>query len=175
MTVGGLLAFYGHSQGGGASAAAVEAANSYAPDLQVAAAYASAPPADLDAVQRNIEGSDLVGAIGFTINGLAARYPELAPIMDRHMNEQRKETLKNLSTMCTDEITSAYGYQRTNDWTNGGQVFYRDDVLPKIEGYNHFDQAVSGAPIGVVKQLVEAGRSRTRPRRPGSGRPSHCG
>lgn len=77
----GKVAFYGHSQGGGASAAAVEEAANYAPDLQVAAAYASAPPADLEAVQRNIDGSDLVGAIGFTINGLAARYPQLAPIM----------------------------------------------------------------------------------------------
>ena len=32
---------------------------------------------------------------------------------------------------------------------NGGQVFYRDDVLPKIDSYNHFAQAVSGAPFGV--------------------------
>lgn len=204
----GRVAFYGHSQGGGASAAAVEAASSYAPDLDVAAAYASAPPADLDAVQRNIDGSDLVGAIGFTINGLAARYPNLAPAMDRHMNEGGKETLQNLSTMCTDEITKAYGHQRTSQWTNsglsldeilgdipegqkamndqfighgvpaaptmivsgrhdlnveyqqardladnwcanGGEVFYRDDILPKIEGYNHFAQAISGAPFGV--------------------------
>lgn len=205
---GGKVAFYGHSQGGGASAAAVEEAAAYAPELQVAAAYASAPPADLDAVQRNIDGSDLVGAIGFTINGLAARYPNLAPAMDRHMNEGGKETLQNLSTMCTDEITKAYGHQRTSQWTNSGlsldeilgdipegqkamndqfighgvpaaptmivsgrhdlnveyqqardladnwcangaDVFYRDDVLPKIDGYNHFAQAVSGAPFGV--------------------------
>ncbi|MFD5868974.1 lipase family protein [Corynebacterium sp. NPDC060344] len=204
----GQVAFYGHSQGGGASAAAVEAATAYAPELDVAAAYASAPPANLDAVQRNIDGSDLVGAIGFTINGLAARYPELAPIMDRHMNQRGKDTLEDLSTMCTDEITKKYGNQRTNEWTEGGrsldetlgdipegrkamddqyighgvpaaptmivsgrhdlnveyhqardladqwcaaggQVFYRDDVLPKINTYNHFAQAVSGAPFGV--------------------------
>lgn len=204
----GKVAFYGHSQGGGASAAAVEEAANYAPDLQVAAAYASAPPADLDAVQRNIDGSDLVGAIGFTINGLAARYPQLAPIMDANMSERGKATLEDLSTMCTDQITSTYGHQRTSEWTkdgrsldamlrdlpegeaamndqfighgvpaaptmivsgrhdlnvefqqakdlaanwcaNGGQVFYRDDVLPKIDSYNHFAQAVSGAPFGV--------------------------
>ena len=205
---GGYVAFYGHSQGGGASAAAVEEAAAYAPELQVAAAYASAPPADLDAVQRNIDGSDLVGAIGFTINGLAARYPQLEPIMERHMNDRRKATLADLATMCTDEITKTYGHQRTNEWTEGGRsldetlgeipegrkamddqfighgvpsaptmivsgrhdqnveyqqartlseqwcakgadVFYRDDVLPKIDGYNHFAQAVSGAPFGV--------------------------
>ncbi|MFC3849512.1 lipase family protein [Corynebacterium hansenii] len=204
----GKVAFYGHSQGGGASAAAVEEAASYAPDVPVAAAYASAPPADLDAVQRNIDGSDLVGAIGFTINGLAARYPEIGPLMKRHMNEQGQATLDALSSMCTNEITSAYGYQRTNEWTvggrsldeilgeipegraamedqrigrgkpsaptmivsgrhdenveyrqardlsetwcsNGGEVFYLDDALPKIGSYNHFAQAVSGAPFGI--------------------------
>ncbi|WP_295625864.1 hypothetical protein [uncultured Corynebacterium sp.] len=29
-------------------------------------------------------------------------------------------------------------------------MFYRDDILPKIETYNHFAQAVSGAPFGVT-------------------------
>lgn len=204
----GKVAFYGHSQGGGASAAAVESAAAYAPDLDIAAAYASAPPADLDAVQRGIDGSDLVGAIGFTINGLNARYPELDSILAEQLNEAGAETLGALADMCTNEITEAYGYQTTSQWTrggrsldetlqdlpagqramndqfigngvpvaptmivsgrhdlnvdygqarqlaqnwcsNGGQVFYQDDVLPRIDTYNHFAQAVSGAPFGV--------------------------
>lgn len=204
----GKIAFYGHSQGGGASVAAVETVADYAPELDVAAAYASAPPADLDAVQRRIDGSDLVGAIGFTINGLVARYPELAPVVDRQMSDRGRATLDDLATMCTNEITSTYGNQRTNEWTvdgrsldetlaempearramadqfigngrpaaptmivsgrhdlnvdyqqgkdlarnwcgNGGDVHYRDDVLPEIDTYNHFAQAVTGAPFGV--------------------------
>lgn len=204
----GKIAFYGHSQGGGASAAAVEEVGSYAPELDVAAAYASAPPANLDDVQRGIDGSDLVGAIGFTINGLAERYPELDAVLDRSLNDVGRKALPTLATMCTNEITAAYGGHRTNEWTidgrsldetiadipeaqkamedqrigrgvpaaptmivsgrhdlnvdyqqardladqwcsNGGQVYYRDDILPKISTYNHFAQAVSGAPFGI--------------------------
>ena len=39
----GKVGFYGHSQGGGAAAAAAEEMSSYAPDLDIAGAYASAP------------------------------------------------------------------------------------------------------------------------------------
>lgn len=203
----GDVAFYGHSQGGGASAAAVEAVASYGPELDVAGAYASAPPADLGAVQRNIDGSDLVGAIGFTINGLVERYPELEEAMDTHLSAEGKATMENLSGMCTDEITEDYGYQTTDMWTAdgrtldqllgdipvgekamndqriglgtpaaptmvisgrhdlnveyqqardlastwcgaGGQVVYRDDVLPEVDEYNHFLQAVTGGAFG---------------------------
>lgn len=204
----GKIAFYGHSQGGGASTAAIEAAPSYGSDLDVAGAYASAPPADLEAVQRGIEGSHLVGAVGFTINGLVARYPTLEQELDRHLSPSGKETLQNLSHMCTNEIEDAYGGQTTRDWTvdsrsldeilgefpagqaamndqrigektpnkpvmivagkhdgtvayqqskdlagrwceAGAQVVYRDDILPEIKSYNHFLQAVSGAPFGL--------------------------
>lgn len=204
----GRVAFYGHSQGGGASTAAVEAAPGYGADLDVAGAYASAPPADLEAVQRGIDGSHLVGAIGFTINGLVARYPELEQDLARHISEEGQGVLDNLSRMCTDEIEAAYGGQTTADWTADGRaldeiideipagrramdaqrigtltpaapvmiisgthdgtvdyqqakdlaghwcaaganVVYRDDVLPEIEDYNHFLQAVSGAPFGM--------------------------
>ena len=121
------VAFYGHSQGGGASAAAVEAAGEYAPELNVVGAYASAPPADLEAVQRNIDGSDLMGAIGFTINGLLERYPHLRPLLDEHLNEEGQEALKDLSTMCTGDITKKYGHRKTSEWTKSGKTL--DELL----------------------------------------------
>lgn len=215
----GKVAFYGHSQGGGASAAALEEVAGYAPDLTVAAGYASAPPADLDAVQRNIDGSDLVGAIGFTINGLLERYPHLRPLLDQHLSAKGQDTLQRLSGMCTGEITYEFGYQRTNQWTKsgesldellktmpeaqaamadqyigngkpaapvmivsgrydqnveykqgrdlaqhwrdqGGDVTYRDDILPPIGEYNHFAQAVSGGAFGmpfIMSKFWQAG------------------
>lgn len=204
----GPVGFYGHSQGGGASAAAVEEAVDYAPELNVVGAYASAPPADLDAVQRGIEGSDLVGAIAFTVNGLNARYPELDTLIDANLSDHGRDVLTSAAQMCTDEITEAFGGQTTREWISGGrslaelleelpageaamndqlvgtkrpvapvmvvsgrhddtvdyqqgkdladrwwamggEVIYRDDVAPQITGYNHFAQAVTGAPYGV--------------------------
>ena len=126
----GQVAFYGHSQGGGASAAAIEAVGGYAPELDPAGAYASAPPADLDAVQRNIDGSDLVGAIGFTINGLLERYPELQTDLENKLNEKGRAVLEDLKTMCTKEITDKYGHQKTSMWTKDGKTL--DELLKSM-------------------------------------------
>ncbi|WP_235840550.1 lipase family protein [Corynebacterium liangguodongii] len=115
----GQVGLYGHSQGGGASAAAAEAQPTYAPDINLAAAYASAPPADLDEVQRNIDGSDLVGAIGFTINGLLARYPSLAPIIEANVTPEGKDVLTRVSQMCTNDIMEEFGFQNTRQWITG--------------------------------------------------------
>lgn len=204
----GKVAFYGHSQGGGASAAAAEAAGEYSPDLDVAGSYSSAPPADLNAVQRHIDGSDLTGAIGFTINGLVDRYPALKADLAKNLSPAGDAALDDLSTSCTDEISDKYGYHTTDEWTSSGrkldelidgipagkeameeqrlgkrapeapamvisgphdptvdyqqakdlagqwcqlgaQVAYRDDFMPPIGDYNHFIQAITGAPFGI--------------------------
>ena len=126
----GKVAFYGHSQGGGASAAAIEAVGQYAPELEAAGAYASAPPADLDAVQRNIDGSDLVGAIGFTINGLLERYPELQADLENQLNDKGRAVLEDLKTMCTKEISDKYGHQKTSMWTKDGKTL--DELLKSM-------------------------------------------
>ncbi|WP_165164586.1 lipase family protein [Corynebacterium qintianiae] len=117
----GAVALYGHSQGGGASSAAAEAQPAYAPDINLVAAYASAPPADLDAVQRNIDGSDLVGAIGFTINGLLARFPNLEPIIAASVTDEGSRVLENVAQMCTDDIMNEYGGTTTRQWITGGR------------------------------------------------------
>lgn len=203
----GSVGFYGHSQGGGASAAAVEEVGNYAPELDIAGAYSSAPPADLSAVQRHIEGSDLVAALAFSINGLVERYPNLRPIMDKHLSDGGREVLEDASVSCTNEIKEKFGGQTSSMWTTdgisleeivaaepeaqramneqkigdgvnqaptmivagphdrtvnydqskqlaknwceqGGEVVYRDDIMPAIKDYNHFLQAVSGGVFG---------------------------
>lgn len=111
------IAFWGHSQGGGASAAAAELAPEYAPGLDLRAAYASAPPADLLAVLDHIDGSTLTGAIGYAINGMLARYPALAGVLDRHVTDEGRAALDDLATLCVLDLRSRYGYHTTDQWT----------------------------------------------------------
>jgi Secretory lipase len=73
----GPVALWGYSQGGGASASAVELAPGYAPELDVVGAYVGAPPADLAQAMPYADGSLLVGLIGYAINGFIAAYPEI--------------------------------------------------------------------------------------------------
>jgi alpha-beta hydrolase superfamily lysophospholipase len=120
--VGGApIAFWGHSQGGGASAAAAELAPGYAPELDLRAAYASAPPADLLAVLDHIDGSTLTGAIGYSINGMVTRYPALAGVLDRHVTDAGRAALNDLATLCVLDLRSRYGYHTTDEWTRSGQ------------------------------------------------------
>lgn len=153
----GPVGFYGHSQGGGASTAAVEAVADYAPELDVAGAYASAPPADLEAVQRTIDGSNLVGAIGFTINGLNARYPALAAELDTHLSDHGRDVLDDLAGMCTDEIGDTYGYQTTDQWTADGRRL--DGLLGEIpEGVRAMDEQRIGTGTPAAPTMIVSGR-----------------
>ena len=115
------VVFWGHSQGGGASAAAAELAPGYAPDVDVRAAYASAPPADLLAVLDHIDGSTLTGAVGFAINGMVDRYPALRDVVERNINDTGRAALADISGLCTLDLRSAYGGHTTDEWTSDGR------------------------------------------------------
>lgn len=115
------VVFWGHSQGGGASAAAAELAPEYAPDVDLRAAYASAPPADLQAVLGHIDGSTLTGAIGFAINGMVERYPALRGVIDRNVSDAGRTALNDIAGLCTLDLRSRYGGHTTSEWTNDGR------------------------------------------------------
>src|SRR6201990_1485230 len=70
----GPVAFWGYSQGGGASASAAELAQSYAPELHIVGTYAGAPTANLKELLPYADGSALVGAVGYGLNGTMGGY-----------------------------------------------------------------------------------------------------
>ncbi|MEU1179964.1 alpha/beta fold hydrolase [Streptomyces sp. NPDC005820] len=120
LTTASRVALYGYSQGGGATAAAAELQPSYAPDVTLAGTYTGAPPADLAAVTRAIDGSDLAGALGWSVNGFVESDPRLKPIAEAHLNAAGKAALKDLSTMCVGDALLAYNSARSTSWTTDG-------------------------------------------------------
>ncbi|MER6561888.1 alpha/beta fold hydrolase [Streptomyces sp. NPDC001027] len=120
-TADSQVALYGYSQGGGATAAAAELQPSYAPDVVLAGTYSGAPPADLVAVTKAIDGSDLAGALGWSVNGFLQSDPELEPIARAHLNDAGRAALKDLSTMCVGDALLAYNSARSNAWTTDGR------------------------------------------------------
>jgi pimeloyl-ACP methyl ester carboxylesterase len=115
------VALFGYSQGGGATAAAAELQPSYAPDVPLAGTYTGAAPADLVAVTKAIDGSDLAGALGWSVNGFVQSDPALKPIADAHLNAAGKAALKDLSTMCVGDALLAYNSARSTSWTTDGR------------------------------------------------------
>lgn len=112
---------YGYSQGGGASAAAAELQSSYAPDVPLAGTYAGAPPADLTATMKGIDGSALAGALAWSINGFTQADPDLRAVVDANISDTGKEALEDASTMCVGDAILGYGFTKSTKWTKNGR------------------------------------------------------
>lgn len=150
------VGFSGYSQGGGAAASAAELAASYAPDLDVKATYAGAPPADLAKVIDRIDGTFIVGGIGYAINGLTARYPALRPILDRETTPAGRRVLAQVATQCIGDTGLAFGFQRTTQWTRSGQplshVIARNPEAKAVVAEQRIGKLKPNAPV-----LLEGG------------------
>ncbi|MFI8006521.1 lipase family protein [Streptomyces sp. NPDC086010] len=121
VTAASRTGLYGYSQGGGASAAAAELQPSYAPDVPVAGTYAGAPPANLTAVMKGIDGSALAGALAWSINGFAQSDPDLRAVVEANISATGKAALNDASTMCVGDAIFGYGFTKSNKWTNDGR------------------------------------------------------
>lgn len=137
------VGFWGYSQGGGATASAAEMAPDYAPELTVEATYAGAPPADLAAVLQAVDGTAIAGVIGYTVNGLVARYPALRPIIDRETTSTGRDALETLSKSCLLDTAVRYGFHTTAEWTSSRQRLSR-----VITRYPAIERALSDQQIG---------------------------
>ncbi|MEU8898256.1 lipase family protein [Nocardia sp. NPDC048505] len=116
------LAFWGYSQGGGATASAAELQPEYAPELNLKGVWSGAPPADLTAVIGQIDSGNLIGgAIGFALNGFRERYPALATEVDRRTTPEGKATLDALADDCIGDVILSRPFLRSSALTVDGR------------------------------------------------------
>ncbi|WP_037855129.1 lipase family protein [Streptomyces sp. NRRL S-340] len=168
VTAASRVGLFGYSQGGGATAAAAELQPSYAPDVPLAGTYAGAPPADLTEVTEGIDGSELAGALGWSLNGFLQTDPELRPIADAHLNAAGKAALADLSTMCVGDAILHYGYAKSTKWTTDGQslsaIIGADPTLRAFLDTQRIGRLKPAGPVrvatGVSDDLVPHGQAR---------------
>ncbi len=145
------VGFYGYSQGGGATASAAELAADYAPELNIKGTFAGAPPADLAQVMKQIDGTTIAGAIGYAINGLTARYPELAAIIKAETNEHGKQVLATVAGQCIGDTAAGYRFARTEQWTRTGEplsaVVSRHPAARKAVDDQRIGRRTPNAPV----------------------------
>ncbi|MFF7791472.1 lipase family protein [Streptomyces sp. NPDC007991] len=121
LTSGSRVGLYGYSEGGGATASAAELQATYAPDVHLAGTYAGAPPADLTAVMKGIDGSVLAAALGWAINGFVQAYPDMRAAAEANLNDAGRKALADTSTMCIGDAMLGYGFSRSSTWTKSGK------------------------------------------------------
>ena len=149
LTSSSAIGLYGYSQGGGATGAAAELAASYAPELKISGAYVGAPPADLFAVLKKVDGTSLTGVIGYAINGLVEYSPALKTILDKETNAAGKAALENSKKLCTGDSLFQYGFKKTSEWTASGKP--AADVVAK---YPEAMAIVEKQKLGKVKPSI---------------------
>lgn len=113
---GGPIALMGYSQGGGASAAAVELAGTYAPELSVVGAYAGAPPTDLQDQIAFLDGSAMAGLIGYALNSVIATYPEVGEKVQATLSPMGRKLLADTRTQCVTETVLRFRFKRAQDF-----------------------------------------------------------
>lgn len=77
----GPVAFWGWLTGGQAAGSAVEQAATYAPELDIVGAALNTPVANLSLMLPFIDGSMLVGALAYVLNGVVNAYPETKDLL----------------------------------------------------------------------------------------------
>ncbi|MFF3636638.1 lipase family protein [Streptomyces sp. NPDC002250] len=169
VTAASLVGLYGYSQGGGATASAAELQPSYAPDVTLAGTYSGAPPADLTATTKAIDGSDLAGALGWAVNGFLQADPALRPIADEHLDAAGKRALTDLSTMCVGDAILSYNSAHSTAWTTDGSslgdVIEAEPALRDFLDRQRIGRAKPASPVrvatGVNDDLVPHAQART--------------
>lgn len=116
---GAPLGIAGYSQGGGASAAAAEMAESYAPELDIKGAYVGAPVADLGMLAKTLDGSMYAGFLGFALIGINEAYPE-SGMLDL-ANEEGAKLFLEARKKCTIDATFSYLFKQTKTLTKDGK------------------------------------------------------
>ncbi|MFE7746377.1 lipase family protein [Nocardia sp. NPDC057455] len=116
------VGMWGYSQGGGAAAAAMEMAGSYAPELQVVAGYGGAVPADLRDTLARIDGSVLTGAVGYALNGFRAVYPEIEHVVQEYTNAAGRSMLAAVAEQCLFQTAAQFGMRKTSEFTSTGET-----------------------------------------------------
>ncbi|MGH3349144.1 MAG: lipase family protein [Nocardioides sp.] len=154
VTGSSRVGLFGYSQGGGATGSASELHGTYAPDVNLVGAYVGAPPADLRATAKGIDGSGLAGALGWTINGLAQSNPEMRPILEENLNEAGHEALEDLSTACVADAIFSYPFQRSSNWTTTGEsldeIIEREPAVQAIISEQKLGRMTPQVPVRVA-------------------------
>ncbi|MEH3052954.1 MAG: hypothetical protein PGN13_02960 [Patulibacter minatonensis] len=149
VTSSSPIGTYGYSQGGGASASAAELQSSYAPDVNLKAAYAGGPPADLGATMSKADGTILTAVIGYAINGFVQSDPSLKTILDAQTNAAGKAALEQIKTQCVANSIASFAFKQTKDWTTSGK-----SITDVVNGIPAAKAVIDKQRLGTIKPSV---------------------
>lgn len=146
------LQLRGYSQGGQATAAALELADDWAPELNIASASAGAVPTDLPDAFSKIPSF----YTGFILFGAASFADQAGVDLDSYLNEKGQETVERAAGQCTVEALISNAFLDTSTLTKDGSTF--TDIADKVLAPVLEEQSLGQASIPDVPVLVNHSR-----------------
>jgi triacylglycerol lipase len=144
----GPVAFWGYSHGGFAVASAAELASSYAPELRVVGTYAGAPPADLKEGMPYLDGSFLVGAVGYLFNGLIGAYPEAADAIRSKFTPRGLAMLESTSRQCFLQTGLDFAFRHLQGYFNEDPTeVFNEEPLSSLLDLQRIGRYKPNAPV----------------------------
>lgn len=116
LSPSGPVGFWGYSQGGGAVASAAEMAPTYAPELNIVGVWSGAPPADISKALPFLDGSFLVGALGYVLNSTIAAYPEAEPTIRSSLSAYGEDLLDRTKDECAAETMLTFAFHHLQEY-----------------------------------------------------------
>lgn len=141
----GPVLLAGYSQGGGATAAAVELAPAYAPELEVRGAVAGAVPAELGAVAAHLDGSLYSAFALYAVAGQAAAY---GIDLSDYLNARGLSVMEAVRGECVAESIALHAFTRSSTLTQDG----RD--LTELAASEPFRSIIADQRIGRLRPAV---------------------
>ncbi|WP_092255430.1 lipase family protein [Corynebacterium cystitidis] len=114
------LALWGFSQGGGAVGTLLEHPE-YCPELQPQAAVVGAPPADLVATLKHVDGGLATVVIAYAAAGLAALSPAIRDEISSVLNDRGLALLRRAAEVCVSGGAQRVTRAPTSTWTISGR------------------------------------------------------
>ena len=123
------VAMVGYSQGGLATGWAAQLAAGYAPELHLKGAAVGAPPADLNANVKFLDGADYAGLVLATAYGQDIAYPELH--LKRYLNAKGRTAFAALAHECVAELHEKWAHHKLSEYTTE-DIFARPDWQARL-------------------------------------------
>ncbi|MCV7191722.1 lipase family protein [Mycolicibacterium brumae] len=100
------IGLWGYSGGGLATSWGAELAGYYAPELNMVGAVLGSPVGDLKMTFNRLNGGPFSGLSASVVAAMTHVYPELADLVDEHINETGRKTLAELEKLTTAEAVA---------------------------------------------------------------------
>lgn len=147
----GPVAFWGYSQGGGATASAAELASAYAPELKIVGTFSGAPPANLFEMVDYLDGNALIGAAGYLINGMIYAYPEWAAAIRDRLTPRGEDLLAKTSHQCVAETGLKFLFRHLRSYfTEDFQQLVQEEPYRTLFDIQRIGRLKPNAPVLIV-------------------------